>query len=59
MRIVRFRIADSLDGFIAAPDQTEENPLPPGGCDRTNRCSSARMWRRIDIRSLEFVVRRT
>jgi dihydrofolate reductase len=31
MSKVRFNIAISLDGFVAGPDQTEENPIGVGG----------------------------
>ena len=29
--MLRFHIAMSLDGFVAGPDQDEENPLGVGG----------------------------
>src|SRR2546428_6789512 len=31
MRIVRFHIAISVDGYVAGPDQSQENPIGVGG----------------------------
>jgi hypothetical protein len=33
MTTFRFHLAVSLDGFVAGPDQREENPLGVGGME--------------------------
>src|SRR2546427_12137328 len=33
MSMLRFHLAASLDGYVAGPDQSEENPLGVGGMD--------------------------
>jgi hypothetical protein len=33
MGMFRFQLAVSLDGFVAGPDQSEENPLGVGGLE--------------------------
>ena len=42
MSTFRFQLAVSLDGFVAGPDQSEENPLGVGGMDPISGSSSSR-----------------
>jgi dihydrofolate reductase len=46
MSIVRFQVAVSLDGFMAGPDQSVENPLGIGGEDLHNWMVELEVWRR-------------
>jgi dihydrofolate reductase len=46
MSKVRFQIAVSLDGFVAGPDQSEENPLGIGGMDLHNWVVELEVWRK-------------
>jgi dihydrofolate reductase len=43
---LRFRIAISLDGFVAGPDQSEENPLGIGGMELHEWAFELAAWRR-------------
>jgi dihydrofolate reductase len=46
MSKVRFQLAVSLDGFVAGPDQSEENPLGAGGTDLHAWAYELEAWRR-------------
>jgi hypothetical protein len=46
MSTFRFQLAVSLDGFIAGPDQSEENPLGVGGMDLHQWVFRLEAWRR-------------
>ena len=43
---VRFQLAISLDGFVAGPDQSEENPLGVGGEDLHEWVFGLEVWRK-------------
>jgi len=45
MTKLRFRIAMSLDGFTAGPEQSRENPLGIGGLHLHNRAFPLAAWR--------------
>lgn len=45
MSIFRFQLAVSLDGFVAAPDQSEKNPLGVGGMDLHDWALRLEAWR--------------
>jgi dihydrofolate reductase len=47
MSKTRFQISISLDGFIAGPNQTEENPLGVGGEDLHEWMFKLAVWRRM------------
>ena len=42
----RFQLAMSLDGFVAGPDQSEENPLGVGGLELHQWVFPLEVWRR-------------
>ena len=42
---VRFNVSISLDGFMAGPDQSEENPLGVGGMDLHTWLFDLELWR--------------
>ncbi|MFL5798445.1 MAG: dihydrofolate reductase family protein [Actinomycetota bacterium] len=42
----RFQVAVSLDGYVAGPDQSEENPLGVGGMDLHRWVFDLEAWRR-------------
>jgi dihydrofolate reductase len=44
--VVRFRISISLDGFVAGPNQSEENPLGEGGEDLHEWVVELAAWRK-------------
>jgi dihydrofolate reductase len=46
MSTVRFHISVSLDGYVAGPDQSEENPLGAGGEDLHQWVVPLEAWRR-------------
>ena len=46
MSNVRFQISVSLDGYVAGPDQTEENPLGVGGENLHEWVVKLEAWRR-------------
>jgi dihydrofolate reductase len=46
MSKVRFQIAMSLDGFVAGPNQSEENPLGEGGMQLHEWAFELEAWRR-------------
>jgi dihydrofolate reductase len=46
MSKVRFQISVSLDGYVAGPDQSEENPLGVGGEDLHEWVVALEAWRR-------------
>ncbi len=46
MSRVRLRIAISLDGYVAGPDQSEENPLGVGGMQLHEWAFELAAWRR-------------
>jgi dihydrofolate reductase len=46
MSTTRFEISVSLDGYIAGPDQSEENPLGVGGEDLHNWVIELEAWRK-------------
>jgi hypothetical protein len=46
MSKVRFHISVSLDGFVAGPDQSDENPLGVGGEDLHEWVVGLEAWRR-------------
>jgi len=46
MSTFRFQIAVSLDGYVAGPDQSEENPLGVGGMDLHRWVFDLEAWRR-------------
>jgi len=45
MNTVRFQVAISLDGYVAGPDQSEENPLGVGGMDLHRWLFDLEAWR--------------
>ncbi len=45
MNRLRFRIAMSLDGFVAGPEQSVENPLGIGGMRLHEWVFPLRVWR--------------
>ncbi|HEY2803578.1 MAG TPA: dihydrofolate reductase family protein [Actinomycetota bacterium] len=47
MGIVRFQVAVSLDGFMAGPDQSVENPLGIGGEDLHSWMFELEVWQRF------------
>jgi dihydrofolate reductase len=47
MSKVRFQVAVSLDGFLAGPDQSEENPLGIGGEALHEWMFELRIWQRM------------
>ena len=46
MSMFRFQLAVSLDGFVAGPDQSEENPLGVGGLELHQWIFPLEAWRR-------------
>jgi dihydrofolate reductase len=46
MGTFRFQLAVSLDGFVAGPDQSEENPLGVGGLQLHQWVFPLEVWRR-------------
>src|SRR5215216_1618013 len=46
MATCRFQLAMSLDGFVAGPDQSEENPLGVGGLQLHQWVFPLEVWRR-------------
>jgi hypothetical protein len=46
MSTFRFQLAVSLDGFVAGPDQSEENPLGVGGIELHQWVFRLEAWRR-------------
>jgi dihydrofolate reductase len=42
---IRFNVSLSLDGYMAGPDQSEENPLGVGGMDLHNWLFDMEAWR--------------
>ncbi|HEX6231402.1 MAG TPA: dihydrofolate reductase family protein [Actinomycetota bacterium] len=46
MSLVRFQLAISLDGYVAGPDQSEEDPLGIGGMDLHRWVFELEAWRR-------------
>ncbi|MGH2819746.1 MAG: dihydrofolate reductase family protein [Actinomycetota bacterium] len=46
MSQIRFHLAISLDGFVAGPDQSEENPLGVGGTDLHGWVYGLEVWRK-------------
>jgi dihydrofolate reductase len=46
MSKLRFQLAVSLDGFVAGPDQSEENPLGVGGEDLHEWIVELEAWRK-------------
>ena len=46
MGTFRFQLAVSLDGFVAGPDQSEENPLGLGGMDLHEWVFELEAWRK-------------
>jgi dihydrofolate reductase len=46
MSKVRFQLAVSLDGYVAGPDQSEENPLGVGGMDLHGWVFDLEAWRK-------------
>ncbi|MBA3690895.1 MAG: dihydrofolate reductase [Actinobacteria bacterium] len=46
MSTCRFQLSVSLDGFVAGPDQSEENPLGVGGMDLHQWVLKLEAWRR-------------
>jgi dihydrofolate reductase len=46
MSKLRFQLAVSLDGYVAGPDQSEENPLGVGGEDLHEWMVDLEAWRR-------------
>jgi dihydrofolate reductase len=47
MSKVRFRLAISLDGYVAGPDQSAENPLGVGGMDLHAWAFELEAWRKL------------
>jgi len=45
-RRIRFHVAVSLDGYMAGPDQSEENPLGVGGMDLHRWLFELEAWRK-------------
>jgi len=50
MSKVRVSITMSLDGYVAGPDQNEENPLGSGGLDLHSGSSRSRRFGRCTAR---------
>jgi dihydrofolate reductase len=48
MSKIRFQLAVSLDGYVAGPDQSEENPLGVGGMDLHNWLFELEAWRKSE-----------
>jgi dihydrofolate reductase len=48
MGVVKFQVAVSLDGFMAGPDQSLENPLGVGGMDLHRWMLDLEVWRRLE-----------
>ncbi|HYV02640.1 MAG TPA: hypothetical protein VEM93_09975 [Actinomycetota bacterium] len=46
MSKLRFQLAVSLDGFVAGPDQSQENPLGVGGLELHGWVFELEAWRR-------------
>jgi dihydrofolate reductase len=46
MSTFRFQLAVSLDGYVAGPDQSEENPLGVGGMDLHRWVFDLEAWRK-------------
>jgi len=46
MSMLRFQLAVSLDGYVAGPDQSEENPLGVGGMDLHQWLFELEAWRK-------------
>jgi dihydrofolate reductase len=46
MSTFRFQLSVSLDGYVAGPDQSEENPLGVGGMDLHRWVFELEAWRR-------------
>jgi dihydrofolate reductase len=46
MGIVRFQLAVSLDGYVAGPDQSEQNPLGVGGLGLHEWIFGLEVWRK-------------
>jgi len=46
MSKLRFQLAVSLDGYVAGPDQSEENPLGVGGMDLHQWVFELEAWRK-------------
>jgi len=46
MSTFRFQLAFSLDGYVAGPDQSEENPLGVGGMDLHQWVLELEAWRK-------------
>ena len=46
MKRFRFQVAVSLDGFVAGPDQSEDNPLGVGGLELHQWVFPLEVWRR-------------
>ena len=46
MGTFRFQLAVSLDGYVAGPDQSEENPLGVGGLQLHQWVFPLEVWRR-------------
>jgi dihydrofolate reductase len=46
MSKLRFQLAVSLDGYVAGPDQSEENPLGVGGIDLHQWLVELEAWRK-------------
>jgi dihydrofolate reductase len=46
MSKLRFQLAMSLDGYVAGPDQSEENPLGVGGLDLHQWVFDLEAWRK-------------
>jgi dihydrofolate reductase len=47
MSKLRFRLSVSLDGYVAGPDQSEENPLGVGGEELHEWVVALEVWRRL------------
>src|SRR5437588_2891702 len=48
MGIVRFQVAVSLDGYVAGPNQSVENPLGVGGMALHQWLFELEAWRRVE-----------
>ena len=48
MSKVRFQMAVSLDGYVAGPDQSAENPLGVGGMDLHSWMFELEVWRKLE-----------
>ena len=46
MRMLRFQVAVSLDGYVAGPDQSEQHPLGAGGLELHQWVFELAAWRR-------------